>query len=80
MAIFQSFVDPYYARIKWEEIYYEGDFCRMRVGLPYPDRRVFEHVARVEDDDYWYLQSTVSPISGYTIVFRGLSPGVYSSW
>ncbi|KAI0682362.1 hypothetical protein BC835DRAFT_1424522 [Cytidiella melzeri] len=80
LAIYQGFEDPYVARVMWEEVVSEGGHCRVERGRPYPDRRVAEDVVPLRPAAYWYLQSDVCPSRGYTVVFRGLFPGVYSLW
>ncbi len=80
LAIFQSFQDSYNAFEEWEESQCADRVCRLRRGAPFPDRRVYESAEYVDSSDYWYLQEDFRPMSGWTVVFRGVAPGVYGSW
>ncbi|KAI0702991.1 hypothetical protein BC835DRAFT_1303241 [Cytidiella melzeri] len=80
MAIFQTVLSEDLAYMVWDGVVSDRNFCRMRRGHPYPDRSVAEVVEPVVAAEYPYLRSEVRPTVGYTVVLRGLLPGVYDIW
>lgn len=80
MAVFQSGFSAQGAARAWQAMEDEGLICRMRSRFDLPDRRTREVVPSVDLTRYHYIRNTCLPSDGFTVVYRGLEPGVYPLW
>ena len=78
--MYQSYTDPIVAMNEWEDAVRHFNYCLIRNVCDLPNQTVIKSPPTI-GVKYSYLQPDNGDTRAqYRVVFRGLSPGIYTSW